>query len=160
MSIRRKLKNRAKELLFSVHKLGLRCGVVVLRITTTSISRMLISSRTADLWANPSQLAGIEIDLDQQAACLRAICGPFGNEVRGNPHYQAAVSTDCGPGYGYIEAEALHCVVRSLKPKRIVEVGSGVSTYCILQAGRREMKPDARLPASSPIRANGSGRRT
>ncbi len=138
MPIRRKLKNRAKELLFSVHKLGLRCGVVVLPnhyyIDFPDVNQL---AKTADLWAKPSQLAGIEIDLDQQAACLRAICGPFANEVRGNPHYQTAVSTDCGPGYGYIEAEALHCVVRSLKPKRIVEVGSGVSTYCILQAAAR-----------------------
>jgi hypothetical protein len=138
MPIRRTLKNRAKDLLFCVHKLGLRCGVIVLPnhyyIDYPDVNQL---AKTADLWANPSQLAGIETDLDQQAACLRAICGLFSNEVRGNPHYQTAVSTDCGPGYGYIEAEALHCVIRSLKPKRIVEVGSGVSTYCILQAAAR-----------------------
>jgi hypothetical protein len=138
MSIKRKLKNRAKKLLFSIHKLGLRCGVVILPnhyyLDFPDVSQL---ARAADLWAKPSQLAGVETDLDQQAARLREICAPYATEVRGNPHYLSALSAGCGPGYGYIEAQALHCVVRSPKPKRIVEVGSGVSTYCILQAAAR-----------------------
>ncbi|MFZ0658617.1 MAG: hypothetical protein WAM05_07850, partial [Candidatus Binataceae bacterium] len=122
-------------MLFSFHKLGLRLGVVVLPnhyyIGFPDIRRL---AETVDLWAKPSHLIGVEIDLDRQVTQFCKICGPFANEVEGNPYYKTAVSTDCGPGYGYIEAEALHCVVRSLKPKRIIEVGSGVSTYCMLQA--------------------------
>ncbi|HVA81051.1 MAG TPA: class I SAM-dependent methyltransferase [Candidatus Binataceae bacterium] len=138
MSIKRKLKNRAKELLFSIHKLGLRCGVVVLpNHYYIDFPDVIQLAKSKDIWAKPSRLAGVEADLDQQAARLREICAPYATEVLRNPHHQAAVSSGCGPGYGYIEAEALHCVVRSLKPKRIVEVGSGVSTYCILQAAAR-----------------------
>lgn len=135
MSLQRKLKNRAKELLFSFHRFGLRLGIIVLPnhyyVDFPDIGRL---AKTVDLWAKPSHLTGVEIDLDRQVTQLREICGQFAGEVEGNPYYTTAVSTDCGPGYGYIEAEALHCVVRSIKPKRIIEVGSGVSTYCMLQA--------------------------
>ena len=57
-----------------------------------------------------------------------------GESTPANPHYLAGVGGSWGPGYGYIEAQALHAVVRHLKPGRIVEVGSGVSTYCMLRA--------------------------
>lgn len=135
MSLQRKLKNRAKELFFTFHKFGLRCGVVVLPnhyyVDFPDIGRL---AKTVDLWAKPSHLTGVESDLDRQCTYLREICGPFAGEVDGNPHYRIAISTHYGPGYGYIEAQALHCVVRNIKPKRIIEVGSGVSTYCMLRA--------------------------
>ena len=38
------------------------------------------------------------------------------------------------PGFGYIEAECLHGFLRHHKPRRIIEIGSGVSTYCALHA--------------------------
>ena len=135
MPLERKLKNRAKELLFFLHRVGLRLGVMILPnhyyVDFPDIGRL---AKTADLWAKRSQLTGVEVDPDCQVARLREICGRFANEVHGNPYYRAAVSTACGPGYGYIEAEALLCVVRNLEPRRVIEVGSGVSTYCMLQA--------------------------
>ncbi|MGC1337107.1 MAG: class I SAM-dependent methyltransferase [Candidatus Binataceae bacterium] len=135
MPLKRKLKNRAKQWLFSFHRFGLRFGVMILPnhyyVDFPDIDQL---AKTADQWAKPSRLRGVEIDPDCQAARLREICGPFANEVSGSPFYRAAGSTGCGPGYGYIEAEALHCVVRSFEPRRVIEVGSGVSTYCMLQA--------------------------
>jgi len=44
------------------------------------------------------------------------------------------VAKGFGPGFGYVEAQCLHGVLRWLKPKRIVEVGSGVSTHCAVRA--------------------------
>jgi predicted O-methyltransferase YrrM len=42
-----------------------------------------------------------------------------------------------GPGYGPIESQLLHCVIRSLTPKRVIEIGSGLSTAVTLTAMRR-----------------------
>jgi predicted O-methyltransferase YrrM len=35
-----------------------------------------------------------------------------------------------GQGFGVLEAQALHAVLRSIKPSRMVEIGSGVSSFC------------------------------
>ena len=48
-----------------------------------------------------------------------------------------------GPGYGPMEAQALHGLLRSLQPSRVVEVGSGVSTWCMVDATKRNERPSA-----------------
>ncbi len=93
-----------------------------------------------DRWAKPSELPGIPVDLDCQALNLRKICAPYQAEYAGNQVYRDAVSRGSGPGYGYIEAQCLHAVLRHYKPSTVVEVGSGVSTYCILEALNRNQK--------------------
>ena len=79
-------------------------------------------------------MPGVPTDVAQQVKTMREMCAPFADEYRNNLHFKKATLEHFGPGYGYIEAQALHGVIRSLKPKRIVEIGSGVSTYCMLQA--------------------------
>ncbi|VVM06497.1 hypothetical protein MAMT_01238 [Methylacidimicrobium tartarophylax] len=104
---------------------------------------------------------GIDVDLDQQAESLRLICLPFQKEYQGNETYRQAVSRGFGPGYGYIEAQALHGVIRYLQPRRVIEVGSGTSTYCTREAARRnEAEGGARTEItaiepfpSAPLRA-------
>jgi predicted O-methyltransferase YrrM len=56
------------------------------------------------------------------------------------------VAARAGPGFGYIEAQVLHCFVRTLVPARVIEVGSGVSTHCMLAASQQNVE-DGR-PAS------------
>jgi hypothetical protein len=53
---------------------------------------------------------------------------PFISEVEGLERYRELESKGFGPGYGPIESLVLHCVIRQMAPKRIVEVGSGLST--------------------------------
>ena len=91
-------------------------------------------ARTVPQWNLPSVQPGVMIDLDEQIRILSNVCLPFQKEFIGNPHYLRGAALSYGPGFGYIEAQALHAVVRYLKPKRIIEVGCGVSTYCMLQA--------------------------
>lgn len=91
-------------------------------------------ARTVPQWNLPSVLPGIMIDLEDQLRTLSNVCLPFQKEFLGNPYYLKGASLSYGPGFGYIEAQALHAVIRYLKPKRIIEVGCGVSTYCMLQA--------------------------
>jgi predicted O-methyltransferase YrrM len=44
------------------------------------------------------------------------------------------------PSFGSIDAEVLYCTIRSFQPKRIVEVGSGYSTFLAIQALRKNGK--------------------
>ena len=96
----------------------------------SAIPDVLRLSKTTPQWNKPSAMPGIHIDLDAQLAACERICQPFATEfASASPPPSVA-----GPGFGHIEAQALRAVVRHLKPSTIVEIGSGVSTYCMLQA--------------------------
>jgi predicted O-methyltransferase YrrM len=90
--------------------------------------------KNQDDWNRPLDLSSIYIDLDDEIATLNAWTKGRQVEVAGNPVYKAAAAAQAGPGYGYIEAQMLHCAVRAIAPPRIIEVGSGVSTQCMLAA--------------------------
>src|SRR5262249_9804107 len=88
------------------------------------------------LWGHKSVLPGLSVDIEEQLRNLREICLPYEAEYRGNRHYLTAVEKNYGLGFGYIEAQALHSVIRHYGPRKIVEVGSGISTYCMLEAAK------------------------
>jgi hypothetical protein len=79
------------------------------------------------VWSRRSRLPGVAFDLDEQLALLEGPLRPyveeFARDVRGggfelwNQMFQAG------------DAEALYALVRHLRPKRVLEVGSGNSTY-------------------------------
>ena len=133
--MRRQLKDSLKRALFRVYKLATRMGIHVIPVHYYSpVPTIIELERTKDEWAKKSELPGLPIDLDQQVENLRAICLPYQGEYAGNAAFCEAVAEHAGPGYGYVEAQALHSVIRHFKPKRIIEVGSGVSTLCMLTA--------------------------
>lgn len=93
------------------------------------------------LWTGRSSLAGIHWDLAQQFAWLKDVCQPYYSEVAGLKSYNSFTQNGSGPGYGEIESQVLHCFVRRYAPAHIIEIGSGVSTMCMLEAAglnRRE----------------------
>ena len=125
------LKQVLFQVLFTIYKFCTRLGIHVLPVHHYSpVPNILELEETRNLWAKKSKMPGVSIDLDAQAYNLRAVCMPYQNEYAGNKAYKAAVSNQFGIGYGYIEAQALHGVIRHYKPSKIVEVGGGTSTYC------------------------------
>ena len=50
--------------------------------------------------------------------------------------------------FGYVDAEILHCMVRHLRPRRIIEVGCGFSTLVIAGAIRASIKVNKRYTCS------------
>lgn len=133
--MKRRIKYILKRVLFSIYKLGTRFRIHILPVHYySSIPNIIELGKTKNIWAKKSGLPGLEIDLDRQANNIKNICMPYQSEYQGNKAYRYAVENTFGPGYGYIEAQALHGVTRHLKPKRVVEVGSGVSTWCMLTA--------------------------
>jgi predicted O-methyltransferase YrrM len=134
----RRLKTAARRLAFKAHEHAMRMGVVLLpKHYYVPVADVVELKKTKDSWAHRSSMCGIDVDIAQQAAKLQSTVGPFEPEYRGNLAMKQAAAEGFGPGFGYIEAQCLHGVVRWLKPKRIIEVGSGVSTYCAVSAARR-----------------------
>jgi Methyltransferase domain len=155
---RRILRDRLKRLYFAIYKLGVRLGVYILPAHYyVSEPNIMELERTVDLWANPSAMSGVDVDLDEQIDNLRRVCAPFQKEFYGNPHYRHAVNQPFGSGrsrtFGYIEAQVLHAVVRHYEPARLIEIGGGVPTYCTYQAmsmNRRDTGVDSRITCIEP----------
>src|SRR5262245_35767777 len=137
--LRRLLRDSLKRWYLPVYKLGVRLGVHVLPVHYYApVPNIIELERTVDLWAKPSAMSGVHVDLDEQMDNLRRVCAPFQEEVAGNPHYKYAVNQPFPSGrsrfFGYIEAQVLHAAIRHYKPARLIEIGGGVPSYCSSQA--------------------------
>jgi hypothetical protein len=158
ISPRRLLRDRLKRLYFAMYKLGVRLGVHIIPAHYYApVPNIIELARTIDLWAKPSAMSGIHIDIDEQMENLRRVCEPFQHEFHGNRHYRHAVKQPFRSGrsrfFGYIEAQVLHAVVRKYKPARVIEIGGGVPSYCTSQAismNRRDTGVNSHITCIEP----------
>jgi len=94
---------------------------------------------TADLrrnqqrWNKPSALVGIDISIEAQEAFLHHLM-PFREECAALPDYDWVTQQGFGEGYGLVDAHLLYAMMRYFKPRRMLEIGSGVSTFFALRA--------------------------
>jgi hypothetical protein len=134
----RAAKDRAKAVMVRANTVFERAGVHVEPVHYYSnVPDRRALRRTIDEWAKPLPLFGIDWDLDAQAAWVLDTTAIHISEVTGLADYERYGRLLLGPGYGPIESQLLHCVVRSLAPARILEVGSGVSTMVSVAASCR-----------------------
>jgi hypothetical protein len=116
-----------------------RAGYVVARKSDyysplTSVSDL---RSTFGRWHRPSALKGVEYDLNQMKTALSDLLSCYLAEFMDIPPYEQLQQVGFGPGYTAVDALTLYMMIRQLKPKRYVEVGSGLSTYyCSLAAAR------------------------
>jgi predicted O-methyltransferase YrrM len=85
----------------------------------------------ADVFDRRGRLSGIEFDVDAQLAFLKTL-EPFLAEFRPPPESVWDRQT-----YGPVEGAVLHAIVRRRRPRRIIELGSGVSSLIMAAAARR-----------------------
>ena len=138
VSIRHSAKDLLKCLMLGMYKGALRLGVhIVPDHYYVSLPNLYELKKTKQTWARRSELPGVQSNLDEFEERLRRICEPYKAEYTGLPQWGVAMSCGAGPGYGYIESQCLHSIIRAYQPQRIVEIGSGVSTSVMLAALRR-----------------------
>lgn len=93
----------------------------------------------AHRWNKPSSLAGIKYDVQKYKSTLSALLTQYWSEFDRIPDFIELKSIGFGPGYPEMDALVLYMMIRHLKPRRYIEVGSGLSTYyCSLAAKRNE----------------------
>lgn len=83
------------------------------------------------LWQNPSQLVGLELNEQQQLARLKDFHARFAAEYNALPRKATADPAQYyldNTTYGTVDGTMLYCFVRDSRPKRIIEIGSGMST--------------------------------
>ena len=105
-------------------------------------------------WDQPASMTGVRWDLNEQMEWLRSICLPYIGEVAGLASIDAITRDRYGPGFGPIDAQVLHCAMRSLAPARVVEIGSGVSTVVMLGASGANVRDGRRLSRITTVDPN------
>ncbi|MBA0125073.1 WecB/TagA/CpsF family glycosyltransferase [Haloechinothrix sp. YIM 98757] len=95
--------------------------------------------RNQPLWRKEIEPRAIGWDTDAQLRWLEAMCSGYLHEVRGFPFLPRLAGRGIAFRYGPIEAQVLHCVVRTMAPGRIIEIGSGASTAVMSDAVGRNV---------------------
>jgi predicted O-methyltransferase YrrM len=92
----------------------------------------------AEHWRRPRDTPGVDLDPGRQLQYLEETLAPYVREFHPPLHADGD-----RPGfflrndyYGPVDAEVLYATIRSLKPGRMLELGSGFSTLVSLQAHR------------------------
>src|SRR6516225_11627709 len=85
-------------------------------------------------WNRPTALLGIDYDVERMKSDLSGLLSHYLDEFSTIPPYATLQKVGFGPGYTAVDALTLYMMVRNFKPRRYIEVGSGLSTYyCSLQ---------------------------
>lgn len=127
----RRLRTIGKRLLHALFAAAQRLGVNVLPKHFYSQVPDLAEMRQQRTWRTPMSFAGVagrdlKRQIDFAAACLppevRAVF-----EAR-DIHAEAIAANGSDGGYGQIEAEFLYGFLRCQKPRKVIQIGCGVST--------------------------------
>jgi hypothetical protein len=90
-------------------------------------------------WFKPSNLYGINYDLKHMQEKLVYLTSHYIEEYEKSFMHNEINKKGYGPGYPFLDSMLLYCMIRDIKPKNYVEIGSGVSTYiCSLAAKENE----------------------
>lgn len=88
-------------------------------------------------WLKRSELVGVDINEKEGLRLLEIFESKFKNEYEAFPMNKTSIPYQYyvnNPMFGSIDAEILHCMIRYFKPGKIIEIGSGYSTFLSAQA--------------------------
>lgn len=86
------------------------------------------------IWEKPSALVGIDLNEQSQIALLNNFRDAFKQEFDQFSRNKTATSKPYeyfvkNGTFGSVDGEILYCMIRHFRPKRIIEIGSGNSTF-------------------------------
>lgn len=96
-------------------------------------------------WFKPSTLAGVNYDLERMMQLAQRLTTRFADEYQRLPGYPENQKKGFGPGYTALDARFLYFMLRDLKPRRYLEVGSGLSTFYAALARDQNIQEDANM---------------
>ena len=108
-------------------------------VTPVHFYEPIPDSRTLsnDIWLKQSQLVGIDVNEQRQINLLGEFSSKFKDEYDRFPSHKTPVPYQYYIKNGQFESvdgEILYCMIRYFQPRRILEIGSGYSTYLSAQA--------------------------
>lgn len=84
--------------------------------------------RNRPRWDREWSMAGIDLDEERQSSWIGRLAA-FQDEFDALEPEAEIASRGFGEGYGEVESRVLHAMLRTTKPRTVIEVGSGVSTF-------------------------------
>lgn len=135
----RRTRDVVKRLLFRLFRFGQRLGVDILPHHFYSAVPDVRALTASNEWRAPSTMLGVSgADVDVQLREAQDWFTPeVGVALRETDVHADACRENGADGYGPMEAQFLHAFVATRHPRRIVQVGAGVTTAVILAAARR-----------------------
>jgi hypothetical protein len=132
ISGRRQPRRSRRSLERELHELHARLGWLPGHFYSPIPSPDEVRRRADQIFATPIELPGIDLEVPQQLELLSAlrpyiVDGPFQDPPRPGLRYRLD-----NPNFGLAEAAILSAMLRYLRPRRIVEIGSGYSSAVIL----------------------------
>jgi len=125
-----------------------RCGLNV-ALTRDYYSPLPVRAellRHRERWDRPSELLGVDYDLDAMRALHRRLVERHGSEWSELPGWAESKRLGYGPGFTELDAMILYLMLREVRPHRYVEIGSGLSTWYASRALARNAEEGS--PAS------------
>ena len=123
-----------------------RCFVLLQRLGINLLPEHFYSAipNLADLgrrtdWRKPRSMYGInQRSIEGQLALLGEWVGPHSDYLAGRAPHDSAIEGGGGDGgYGEIEADVLFGFIASRQPRRVMQIGCGVSTAVMLMAAAK-----------------------
>jgi hypothetical protein len=110
-----------------------------LNITTNTFESPIpcLEELNDDWWSRRSELIGIDPNEKKQLALLSSFVSSYRDEYEQFPLEKTAILHDYyvnNGSFGSFDGDILYCMIRSFKPHRLIEIGSGFSTRLIVQS--------------------------
>ena len=138
MHLTRKIKNYLKKIFRCFAEISQRFGIDILPHHYYSEIPDFKELRLETYWKSPSSMIGINgSDIEEQLDFIKEICNKdLVTRLKRNNIYSYACFQNNEPGFGPIESDFLFCFIHNIKPKRIIQIGCGVSTAVIMLANK------------------------
>lgn len=91
----------------------------------------------ADFWTKNSEFVGVNFNEQKQIDLLSLFSSKYKKEYDAFPKTSSATPYEYflnNGGFESVDAEISYCMIRHFKPKKIIEIGSGSSTYLAAKA--------------------------
>jgi hypothetical protein len=136
VTISRTLREGLKSGLHSLFVCGQRARLDILPRHFYSCIPDIRQLRHSESWKSPSSMTGVAgADIESQLSFLQGCCPPpLPVRLKQGGIHEHGCSQNGAHGFGQIEAEFLYCFIAAKRPKKIVQLGSGVSTSVIMLA--------------------------
>lgn len=106
------------------------------------------------LWGTVSQPAGLDLDPMGHRRLLTDVFPPlmegYDYAVEGPPDERPAHFYDCNGEFERQDPRVLFCMLRMLRPRRVVEIGSGYATLLTIDVNRRFLGGEAAITCVDP----------
>ena len=147
--MRERMASRRDHVQRLVRRIARRAGLDVVRADFNS-PLVDPGALPATIWDRPSPMPVLELDLERHLELIERRLLPLIGDFQG----------PANPWYGPMDADVLFGMVRSLRPSRVLELGSGYSTLVIHEALEDGAVHEVVDPWPSPLLARLGGRLT